>query len=120
MAFNINATNINLLTPSAVTTPSVVGEVTYFFNVNDNNRLYYKDSDGNVFLYTDPQTGESCCACDIIKNMTDAAACALKKGLMTAAEYQTFITSSVTVTSTDSVDPVTGAHTCTVSLNPAS
>jgi hypothetical protein len=120
MPFNANATNIDLLAPSAVTTPTVVGEVTYFFNVNDENRLYYKDSSGDVFLYTDPESGETCCACDVIKNITDAAACALKKGLMTAAEYQTFVTSSVSVTATESYDPVTGTRTCTVSLNPAS
>lgn len=115
MPINTNATNIVLSAPAAVATPPS-GQVTYFFNTDDANRLYYKDSSGNVWLYSDPEG--PCCACEAMHKIIEGAVCAFKKGLMTAAEYQTFVTSSISVTATETYDPVTGTRTCTVSLNP--
>lgn len=118
MILPTNATNVGLATPSGVSTPAP-GNVTYFFNTLDVNKLYYKDEYGQIFL-ADSSDSADCCACTAMTKIISDVGCALNKGLMTAAEYTTFISTPIQIQAVESVDSVTGARTCTVSLNPAS
>lgn len=117
MILPTNATNVGLATPSGVSTPAA-GYVIYFFNTLDANRLYYKDEYGQIFS-AESSDAADCCACVVMTKIISDVGCALNKGLMTPAEYSTFITSPIQVQAVESIDSVTGARTCTVSLNPA-
>jgi len=90
-----NTNTISISTAAAVATP-LAGYVTYFFDSNDGNRLYYKDSSGAVTLATQGDIAD-CCACKILTNFSTSWNRALLTGVITAAEYATILTAGATV-----------------------
>ena len=90
-----NTNTITISTAAAVVAPSA-GYVTYFFDSNDGNRLYYKDSAGVVTLATQGDIAD-CCSCKILTNFSSSWNRALLTGVITPAEYATILTAGVTV-----------------------
>lgn len=98
--------------------PAPTGQVTLFINTENNNILSYIDEDGVIKIYNsgNPSELEQCCSCEIAKMWTKAITCALQSGMITATEFGTLTSSGLTVTSTETIDPVTGVKTCTVNV----
>lgn len=80
-------------TPASIATPAA-GYVTLFINTEANNQLYAKFSDGSVEPYSS-SSSES--ASGIASSWLDGAVCALKKGTITAAQYQDIINAGLTI-----------------------
>lgn len=103
--------NVQYLAPSEVPTPGT-GEVTYFFDTTNENKLSYKDDLGNVYVYVSP-TGNTTAESALIeitgKYISDLT-CALRKGIITADEFLTIKESGWTITSTS------GGNTTTVTI----
>lgn len=96
----LNTNNILVSAPASVTPPAVgSGEVTYFWNTEDSNRLYYKDDADAVHLAEG--VGGVCmpeCVCDMFKNFMDALSSALQEEIITFVEYQAALNEGLTVT----------------------
>jgi len=90
-----NTNTISISTAAAVGTP-IAGYVTYFFNSNDGNRLYYKDSSDVVFLASQSDIAD-CCSCKILTNFSTSWNRALLTGVIDATEYATILTAGATV-----------------------
>lgn len=80
-------------TPASIATPAA-GYVTLFINTEANNQLYAKFSDGTVEPYSSTSS-ES--ASGIASAWLDGVMCALKKGTITATEYQSIVNSGLTI-----------------------
>lgn len=92
-----NTNTITISTAAAIaTTLPAAGYVTYFFDSNDGNRLYYIDSTGIVTLATQGDIAD-CCSCKILTNFSTSWNRALLTGVITPAEYATILTAGVTV-----------------------
>lgn len=96
------------------------GTVKLFINTDKNNVLYYIDSNGEIKIYSanDMSSLEECCSCEIAKKWANAVTCALQTGMIKATEFGTIINQGFVVNSTESIDPDTGAKTCTVEIGP--
>lgn len=98
------------------------GEVTLFIDTENNNILSYITEDGTVRIYNYGAAGqadlEECCSCIIAKRWMDSVTCALNSGTLNATEFGTIINAGLAVTSTETVDPTSGAKTCTVNVGP--
>lgn len=95
---------------ASIPTPAA-GYATLFINTDKNNILYVKYSDGTFQPYTG---GTGDCACDMAQSWTEAASCALKKGTITAAEYQAIMSQGYAVITNTVTDPDTGDVQTTV------
>jgi len=103
--------NVQYLAPSEVPTPGT-GEVTYFFDTTNENKLSYKDDLGNVYVYVSPSgntTAESALI-DITGKYISDLTCALRKGIITADEFMSINATGWTITSTS------GGVTTTVTI----
>jgi hypothetical protein len=110
--------NIAIGAPGSIVTPPA-GEVTRFFNTDYTPaRLYYKDENGDVFVWPETAEDADCCACEIAKNLAEKMACSLASGMITATEYQAMITLGAQVSAVENTD-VDGNKTCTVSISPS-
>lgn len=87
-------------TPSSITTPAA-GYVTLFLNTEANNQLYAKFSDGTIEPYAS-SGAES--ANSMASAWTDGVMCALKRGVITAAQYQEIVNSGFMIQTTTDVD----------------
>lgn len=111
-----------LISPASTMPNAPTGEVTLFINTENNNILSYITDTGEVRIYNYGAAGqadlEECCSCIIAKQWMDSVTCALNSGILTATEFGTIINAGLTVTSTEVIDSVTGAKTCTVNVGP--
>lgn len=100
--------------------PAPAGQVTLFIDTDNNNILSYIDSAGVIKIYNsgNPSDLEECCSCEIAKMWTKAVTCALQSGMLAADEFGTIINQGMSVTSTETTDPLTGVKTCTVNVGP--
>lgn len=106
--------NIQIGAPSAIPTPPV-GEVTRFLNTDYTPaRLYYKDSDGNVFPWLGADT-EDCC-CEIAENIMKDLTCAVKSGVVEMADFSAFILQGLNITGVKTDDGA-GNETCSMSIS---
>ena len=71
-----------------VATPTT-GYVEFFYDSSNNGRLSYKSSDGVVHVLG--ATSDNDCACDIQKEFWCNVAGMVKRGQMTAAQFQTLV-----------------------------
>lgn len=109
--------NIPISLRANVATPPT-GTVNLFLDSANANSLTYKDEAGLFFVIgsgTQSATvfGDCECACELAKEIIEAANCALEKGTITAAEYTTLV-NGVNITSTSTPNQQTGACTSTV------
>lgn len=105
--------NVQYLAPSSVPTPST-GEVTYFFDTTNDNKLSYKDDTGAVYVYVSP-TGASptteAALIEITGKYVSDITCALRKGIITTEEFLQIKETGFVITSTS------GDVTTTVTVN---
>lgn len=103
--------NVQYLAPSEVPTPGT-GEVTYFFDTTNENKLSYKDDLGNVYVYvsTSGNTTAESALIDITGKYISDLTCALRKGIITADEFMSIKATGWTITSTS------GGVTTTVTI----
>lgn len=94
---------------SQVPTPAS-GYQYVFYDKDNGNALTAKSSEG-IFqvLQSNPVMVDTDCLCDSIKTILDAAACALGKGMITAAEFES-IADNFNMYMTVTVDPVSGSY----------
>lgn len=108
--------DIQVAAGSSLPNPAA-GYRTIFINTENNNLLSYKFPDGTITVVTDADgIDEECCACEISKTQANAIACALQSGIITSAEYQAILNTGLVVDATETIDPVTGAKSCSVSI----
>lgn len=91
-----NTNNVSVSAPGSVATPAS-GEVTYFFNTSDGNKLYYKDDAGNVHLAEFTPDGMDACVCKILCGTASAWNKALLSEIITPEQYTTMLTSGFMV-----------------------
>ncbi len=101
---------IETKSPSEVSTPTA-GYVEFFYDSTNNGVLSYKSSDGVVHVLG--SSSEECCACDIQKEFWCNVASMVKKGFMTAAQFQTIVNTGFNATSSEITDDA-GNKTCVV------
>lgn len=106
--------NIDVISASSVPTPPA-GERTLFVNA-DNSLLTWKYDDGSIHLFSDTDGDADCCACEISKDYADGLLCALKSGILAAADFNALISLGFTVNVNETTDPTTGNTTCSVVL----
>lgn len=96
MAFPV--TNTNLYGPDVPVNIPVpaVGYYNYFFNSNDMNRIWYKNSDSQFFIYGEGMCDP--CLCETASKTMCALDQALLDGTMTPAEYATQLATGITFT----------------------
>ena len=83
-------------TPANVPTPAT-GTVVYFFNISDGGKLYWMNDQR---LYYPASKGmQDMCACAIGETWIQKASCAMERGMITVAEYNSIINSGILVTS---------------------
>lgn len=94
------AATLQVGAPADITTPSA-GERALFVNSEANYMLYYKLSDGSVEAVPGVSSGDA----GVISEMwMESIKCALNKGLITAAEYQSIISTGLTINSSSTTD----------------
>jgi uncharacterized protein YjdB len=97
---------------SSIATPPS-GFATLFINTDKSNLLYVKLSDGTFQPYTG---GSTQCGCEIASNWSEQLLCALNKGMITAAQYQSLIAQGLAVHTSSVTDPDTGDVSTTVTV----
>lgn len=111
---------IPYLKRNQVTTP-VPGQTILFYDLDNGSVLTYKDSDCNfVSLNELPSVDTSAiddCICEATKQIVDDAGCSLKKGLITATEYESII-NNLNLYSVVTIDPSTGGYTHSITTSP--
>lgn len=107
--------NIQVGSPASIPTPPA-GEATLFINTDDANILYVKFSDSTYLPYSSSNMSE-CCSCEISKKFAEDLSCALKSGMITAAEYTNLVNIGFKVVSTETNDGE-GNKSCTVEMGP--
>lgn len=109
--------NLQILQKSAVATP-IAGEVTLFMDADNNNALTAKFNNCTYkVLSAEPfQVKESQSLIDAQNDMLDKIGCALKAGVITAAEYQSII-STFQLYYTSTID-ANGDLQQSISVNP--
>lgn len=106
--------DIQVAPASSIPTPPS-GYKTLFVDTSNNNLLSWKNSDGTVTLFSDSDGDPECCACIISKDYADGILCALKSGMLTAADFQALISAGFTANVTETNDGA-GNITCNVTL----
>lgn len=106
--------DIQVIAAASVPTPPS-GYKTLFVDTSNNNLLSWKNSDGTVTLFSDSDGDPECCACIISKDYADGILCALKSGMLTAADFQALISAGFTANVTETNDGA-GNITCNVTL----
>jgi len=107
----------NIIIAAGSTLPNPpAGEATLFINTEDNNILSLKMPDGSIIHYSASAAAE-CCSCEIAEKFIKDIGCALKEGMITAAEYTALIQAGLNVTSVDT-DDGHGNTTCNVTIAP--
>jgi uncharacterized protein YjdB len=106
--------NIIVGTPASIATPAA-GYVTLFLDSTNNNILSYKDESGNVYIYSNGNAGDvqDDCCCDIAKDLSSKLACAVKDGVVTMADYSSFMASGISVVGS-TTDDGAGNKTCSI------
>lgn len=84
-----------------VSTPTV-GYVEFFYDSSNGGRLSYKSSDGLVHVLG--ATSDNDCACDIQKEFWCNVAGMVKRGFMSAAQFQTLVNTGFNVTESNVID----------------
>ena len=85
-----NTNNILVSAPGSVPTPSA-GTVTYFFNTEASNNLYYKDDAGNVVFADQSPEGMDECVCSLLCQTNKIWGDGLLSGTLTSTEYSALI-----------------------------
>lgn len=101
---------IETKSPSEVTTPTT-GYVEFFYDSTNEGALSYKSSDGAIHVLGSSE--DDCCACDISKEFWCNVAGMVKKGYMSAAQFQTLVNGGFNATSSEVTDNL-GNKTCVV------
>lgn len=104
-------TLIETKAPSEVTTPTA-GYVEFFYDSTNNLVLSYMSSDRLVHVLGDSDD-DDCCACDISKEFWCNVAGMVKKGFMSASQFQTLVNTGFNATSSEVTDNL-GNKTCVV------
>ena len=104
--------NPNSAIPADVMTPGV-GDIVYFFDLSNGNKLSFMDNARTVTVVVTDDA--SCCACVITEEITKKMACALAEGTITMTEFNTFVAAGLTVTAVES--EVDGVKTCSVTIS---
>jgi hypothetical protein len=107
--------NIAVGTPASIPTPPA-GEATLFINTDDSNILYIKFDTGAYLPYTSDNMAD-CCSCEISKKYAEDIACALKSGMIDAAQFSTLVNTGFKVIATETNDG-NGTKVCTVEMGP--
>lgn len=100
--------------PAASMPPAPTGTVVYFFNTSDMGKLYYITDSGTY--YPASQGMQDMCACAIGETWIQKASCAMERGMITVAEYNSIINSGILVTSS-STDDGAGNRSSTFSIS---
>ncbi len=100
-------------TPANVPTPAT-GTVIYFFNISDEGKLYWMND--QRLYYPASQGMQDMCACAIGETWMQKASCAMERGMITVAEYNSIINSGILVTSS-STDDGAGNRSSTFSIS---
>lgn len=96
---------------SSISTPSA-GYRTLFVNTDKGNALYYKLPDGTF----EPAILGAGDIEGIAGTWTDAVTCAMKKGIITATQFEDIMNQGIVVTTNSTTDPTTGSTTTTISV----
>jgi len=115
----MSALDFPILSRSEVETPAS-GSFTIFRDKDNGGLLTAKDSDC-AFVLLDVNINddqEVACVCERTEEIIEAASCALKKGMMTALEYQSIV-DSLSVSLVRNVDPLTGSTQIIIQNVPA-
>jgi hypothetical protein len=96
--------NTNLFGPDVPVNIPVpaVGSTNYFFNQNDNNRIWYKNSDAQFFAYS--AGGCDPCLCEEAANTMCAWNKALLEKTITPEQYTALVSLGITFTCTNDTD----------------
>lgn len=105
--------NIQVISASSVPTPPA-GERTLFVN-SDNGFLTWKYDDGTLHLFSETTGDAECCACLISQNYSEGLICALKKGTLSASDFNALISLGFTV-NVNETDDGEGNKTCSVTM----
>lgn len=100
-------------TPANFPTPAT-GTVGYFFNIDDQGRLYYM-TDARLY-YPASQGMSDLVAGYVAETWIKNASCAMASGMITVSEYNSIINSGILVTSS-STDDGAGNRTSTLSVS---
>lgn len=111
---------IPYLKRNQVTTP-VPGQTILFYDLDNGSVLTYKDSDCNFVSLNElpcvDTTAIDDCICEATKQIIDDAGCSLKKGLITATEFESII-NNLNLYSVVTIDPSTGGYTHSITTSP--
>lgn len=91
--------DIQVGSEASITAPS--SGAVLFLNTDKGNALYYKLADGTVHLFVGSGDGG---IDDIAIAWTEALACSLKKGIITAAQFEDIMNQGITVSKTSNTD----------------
>lgn len=106
---------MTIISSPAASMPSApTGTVVYFFNTSDMGKLYYITDSGTY--YPASQGMQDMCACAIGETWIQKASCAMERGMITVAEYNSIINSGILVTSS-STDDGAGNRSSTFSIS---
>lgn len=106
---------MTIISSPAASMPSApTGTVVYFFNTSDMGKLYYITDSGTY--YPASQGMQDMCACAIGETWIQKASCAMERGMITVAEYNSIINSGILVTSS-STDDGAGNRTSTFAVS---
>lgn len=111
--------DVSISTEAAMLTNlPAAGDVRFFINTDKNNVLYYVNSSGQFFVYSANNSAAvlDSCTCELAKNWLESVTCAMKKGLIEVADFQSLIDSGLVVNSVSQTNPDTGVITNTVTI----
>lgn len=101
-----NTNGILVTTAGSVATPAA-GYVTYYFNSDDSDKLYYKKDDGTSAIATSTSLVCDPCLCETAAKTMCTWDQALLDGTLTATTYLELMTAGVTFTCSNGVDTQT-------------
>jgi len=108
-----------LLNRNEVPNPAAAGNVVLFGDRGNSNLLTAKNFDCSFTVLETNQVSDEAlqCICDRIQQILDDAGCALKKGIMTADQYQDTV-ENLNLCLEINIDPVTGSQQLCFTNNP--
>jgi hypothetical protein len=116
----MSAPTIPFLSRNQVPTPST-GQAILFYDIDNDNVLTAKYNCCDFYVLGDFPSLNTQVLDDalssIVANITDKAACAMQKGVITASEFES-ITENLNMYSTVTVDPTTGSFTHGITTSP--
>lgn len=109
-----------LIAAGSTMQPAPAGQVVLFIDTENNNILSYIDSAGVIKIYNAGDTSEleECCSCVIAKQWIDRVTCSLQSGKLDATEFGLIMAQGLSVVTTETTNPDTGAKTCRVDIGP--